>query len=279
MQLKANKWEWSEFYAFLKILSDKVLYSADETLTLIPDSFLKILSVIRHEGTKDIIYEIDELKNKIDIKKDDKILGSIAIFQISDKLSSILKNIKEGSISKGAFPLPEIQKLMRDLKCDKIKSSSVRKADIDLKIENPHTGTKPIRGFSIKSKIGGMSTLLNASGATNFQFEIVDRNEEDNIDDYKPLIDLNQILAKGKDLKFSRVINFNFQRNLTMIDSRMPEIIAEMLKMYYFGIEKYIEKLTGSIEKKDPLKLGNYKHFYAYKIQELLLLKLGRRLD
>ena len=46
MWLSANKGEWSEFYAFLKILSDKILHSADEKLALIPDSFLKVLSVI-----------------------------------------------------------------------------------------------------------------------------------------------------------------------------------------------------------------------------------------
>ena len=43
MTLKGNKGEWSELYALLKILSDKVLYSADENLALTDKVLLKCL--------------------------------------------------------------------------------------------------------------------------------------------------------------------------------------------------------------------------------------------
>jgi len=54
MALTGNKGEWSELYDFLKILSEKKIYSADESLTLLPGSFLKVLSVIRKEGKDDL---------------------------------------------------------------------------------------------------------------------------------------------------------------------------------------------------------------------------------
>ena len=46
MAITGNKGEWSEFYAFLKLLSDQVLHSADEHLVLIPN-------VALHPNTKE----------------------------------------------------------------------------------------------------------------------------------------------------------------------------------------------------------------------------------
>lgn len=243
MNLSANKGEWSEFYAFLKILSDKVLYSADETLALIPDSFLKVLSVIRNEEDKNLIYESEE--KQITIKSEDEVLAQIPVFQITEKLSKILNRIKEG---KGSFTISEAQNIMEKLYCKKIKSSSAKKTDILLKIEDVNTGTKPVKGFSIKSKIGGLSTLFNSSKVTNFRFEIVQGIHKSKD---KAAIDLDKILGSNETLKFSGMTNEIFQNNLIMIDSRMPEIIAEMLKVYYlkltsnsdvFELVSYIEK-------------------------------------
>ena len=83
MALSANKGDWSEFYAFLKILSDKKLYSADEALALIPDSFVKVLSIIRNDEEAELTYELDELLNNIVIKSSAQVLAVIPIFRIS----------------------------------------------------------------------------------------------------------------------------------------------------------------------------------------------------
>lgn len=269
--LSANKGEWSEFYAFLKILSDKKLFSADETLALIPDSFLKVLSVIRHDGPTEIVYAIDEGRNEVAIKSGGEVLAIVPIFQISGKLANLLGRIQEGAISKGAFTISEAQDVMNELRCKKIKSSSSKKADISLEIEDPRTGTKPIRDFSIKSKIGGMSTLLNASGATNFEFEVIRRIDTENLPKEKALIGLDRILSENDHLQFTGILNENFRRNLMMIDSRMPEVVSEMVKAYYLGAQNRVEGLGDYIEKTDPLHLGDHKHFYQYKIQEFLL--------
>jgi hypothetical protein len=85
MNLTANKGEWSELYAFFKILSEKKLYSADESLTLVSNSFLKVLSIIRKEGSDDLSFDIDEEKDRILVKKGSEILGVIPVFKISSK--------------------------------------------------------------------------------------------------------------------------------------------------------------------------------------------------
>lgn len=267
MELTANKGEWSELYAFLKILSEKRLYSADESLTLLSESFLKVLSILRNEGGEDLSFEIDESKDEIHIKKNDLSLGTIPVFKITSKLSAILQKIKNGSGSKGTFTVSEAESLMKDLHCSKIAASAGKKADIVLTIEDPHTGTRPKRGFSIKSKIGGLSTLLNASGATNFEYEII---ESQGRIQGKPLIDLDKLLSDKEQLKFVDVPNAVFRKNLSMIDSGMPKIMGEMVKAYYLGLGSSLTDLTDNVEKLDPLR-QDHQHFYEHKVQELLL--------
>ena len=62
-----------------------------------------------------------------------------------------------------------------------------------------------------------------------------------------------------------------FERNLKMIDSHMPLIIAEMIKAYYLGEGKTVKELTEYVKKNNPLKLDLPENFYEYKIQELLM--------
>ncbi len=268
MPIFGNKGEWSELYAFLKILSDKVLYSADENLKLIPKSFIKILSIIKEDKNKKLFYEINDKNNFIIIKKNSEIIGTMPIVEITSKLSNILNKIKMGSKGKGAFEIIEASSLMNELYCDKIKSASSKKSDIILKIEDPVTGKHPIRGFSVKSKIGGLSTLLNSSRATNIRYRII--KTEKLIENKKYLIKLGTFLNSNETLQFDSVINKNFENNLIMVDSSMPEIIGEILKAYYLGLGSNLSSLVDFVEKKDPMNYGKGHNFYIYKIKQLL---------
>ncbi len=265
---KGNKGEWSELYALLKILSDKVLYSADENLALIPKAFIKVLNV-KLEEKANLIYEIDHINDRIIVKEYNNIIASIPIIKISSKLSNILKKIKIGAASKGAFELFEAQELMTEIHAKKLKSASTLKADMYVTYEDPSTGTQPTEGFSVKSQIGGMSTLLNASGSTNFEFKIIESIHSEKIGK-TPLISLENILAPNQILEFVGVSNSNFKENLEMIDSHMPLIIAVMIKGYYLGFGKTISQLTEYIKSINPLEKSKSSHFYEHKIQELL---------
>jgi type II restriction enzyme len=50
--MKANKGEWAEFYAFLKILENKNLFAADKNLEIIPGKFFVFKKIIREEKDK-----------------------------------------------------------------------------------------------------------------------------------------------------------------------------------------------------------------------------------
>lgn len=58
MNKSFNKGEWSEFYAFLKIILDKKLYAADNNLNKIENIFHPVIKIIRIENKKVKIYDI-----------------------------------------------------------------------------------------------------------------------------------------------------------------------------------------------------------------------------
>ena len=69
---------------------------------------------------------------------------------------------------KNSFSIPETEKFMRSIGCTTLKAPSNDKTDITIEIHEPKTGMDLIQGFSIKSMLGHPSTLVNASGSTNF---------------------------------------------------------------------------------------------------------------
>lgn len=88
-------------------------------------------------------------------------------------------------------------------------------------------------GFSIKSQLGGDSTLLNASKATNFTYLVEgydftdDEIQEINaISTRTKIIDrVEAIWRKGAKLKFEKVDNNTFARNLNMIDTGLSVLL------------------------------------------------------
>ena len=73
--ITGNKGEWSEFYAFLKILLDRKLFAADQNLTIIQDKFYIVLRVIREEISTGIkIYDISANADEIKVFDEQNIL-------------------------------------------------------------------------------------------------------------------------------------------------------------------------------------------------------------
>lgn len=144
------------------------------------------------------------------------------------------------SANTSTFELPEAVALMNDYHLEKVKASSSMKSDIEAIIKDELiTQSKPI-GFSIKSQVGGASTLLNASKRTNFIYKVHnfngDFNEVNNMGGSRKMRDrLQAIVEAGGVLEFSHVESAVFNRNMRVIDSIMPNILASMLVDYYSG--------------------------------------------
>lgn len=136
-------------------------------------------------------------------------------------------------------------------------------------------------GFSIKSQLGGDSTLLNASKATNFNFKVTGANLSDDeitaINSINPkrnkvIERVNAIKKKGASLVFDKVDNSTFRNNLIMLDGDLPVIIANLLLEQLNTGVSTLKELAERITETNPLKydIEQTSPFYAYKIKHLL---------
>ncbi len=274
--MKANKGEWSEFYAFLKILEDKKLFAADKNLDIIADKFFIFKKIIREEVNAETkIFDLTKPDICI-LNTQGDVLKKISSQTLKSKTASIFEKIKNTAGT--TFALPEAQTLMEELLCTQIKADSSKKSDIDGVINDRISNKEERLGFSIKSMVGGASTLLNAGKTTNFIFKIT------NLDVYK--IDainsiegrtkiqdrLKNIIDNGGTLNFDKVLKNEFSMNLRKIDTALPIFLAQMLQDFFLGRANKISNLVDMLDTNETLRksFNLSKSDYEYKIKSFL---------
>jgi len=271
-----NKGEWSEIYTLLKLASDKGVFAADSDLNKIEHLYYPILKIIRSELDGKFEYC---LNSKIVVKNSDGVtLSELSLEEFSDRAELLLKRIQNATGSSNRFE--EFEEFLKDINCHTLKAQSNEKRDITLVVHDPVTHHEPSLGFSIKSKLGGDSTLLNASGATNFIFKITGykfSNEEvedvNSIDGGGKIQDrVERIKEIGGNFEFSHVSSEIFEQNLRVIDSKLPEILAEMLLIYFSGKDNHVENIILRMNEVNPCNFpsSNDHPFYEYKVKRLL---------
>jgi hypothetical protein len=149
-------------------------------------------------------------------------------------LASLLHNDLLKKHAGRAFSLKTGDDVLRALQKESASAPSTTYNDIYLSLEDLRTKSpSPFVGFSIKSQLNAKSTLLNATGATNFVYEIVPirRPPSDSIPKFghhlKP--DMQELVRRGYGLKFSRIDSEVHQMNMQLVDSHLPEYMAKCL--------------------------------------------------
>ena len=94
----------------------------------------------------------------------------ISVNDFQKQAHFLLTKLREKT--KATFSIPEIEEFINSFNSYSLKAKSTVKSDIRIVIHDQRTGTNPELGFSIKSQLGGASTLLNASKTTNFIYKI-----------------------------------------------------------------------------------------------------------
>lgn len=278
-QMTGNKGEWSEPYVLLKALGDGRIYGADGDTQRKSDVFFDVNRVFRHDGGSNLVFIRVSEEELVRVLKDGREYTSIVIPSIVMQYRRMFASICEG---KNAFPIPESERFLRQMGCTTLKAPSNDKTDITIEIHEPKTGMDLIQGFSIKSMLGNPSTLINSSGATNVIFsldgvteKIAERaNEIRNGSSKTKIIDMIQYLkSQGVGFTFLRTDDRTLNDNLTLVDSAMPKLLGEMLKLYYVErVSGILEQIT-ELEKTDPLNFGNPMQvpYYRYKVKKLLV--------
>ncbi|WP_457562742.1 HpaII family restriction endonuclease [Caminibacter pacificus] len=275
---KKNRGEWSELYVFFKLLADKKLYAADANLNKIEDIYYPVLKILRKDFIGDFEYHTNSVIKIID--SNGTLLEEIPIKEFKDKSLLLLNKIK--TLKGRAFEIPELESFLKKIKITKVKGKSSEKRDITIVVHDMFTGFNPKLGFSIKSRIGGDSTLFNSNkNKTNFIYKIKckgsfsdkDKNEINAINTKRKLKDrVKKIYEKSCKLEFVEIGSPQFSNNLMIIDSSLPLIVAEMLKLYYLAKATTIYDITKILTDNNPLNfdLTESQPFYEYKIKNFL---------
>lgn len=182
----------------------------------------------------------------------------------------------------GSLELPRTESFMRRVHCNSLSAPNSQKSDIYIVVHDNKTSIENELGFSIKSRLGGDSTLLNASRATNFVFRITNADiSDDEINEINAVTGaghvinrVNKIREKGGLLTFDHIENRVFMDNLILLDGDLPRIIAHLLLKQIETKSRSVSDLTLQITESNPIGYnisGNSPQpFYEYKVKQFL---------
>jgi len=269
--LSGNRGEWSEIYTFFKLLADGKLHAANADLSLNPSSYYPIVKITRQQKRLTFDYVLDD--TNVSITKDDSnsVLRSIHRNEFANAASNLLSAIAQ---AKSTFEVPEVEEMLTQCEITSLKEPHNDKGDISLVAHDSKVNQDKEFAFSIKSQLGSASSLLNASGATNFKFKIDGYLSDIDIQSLNllgPKDLLNHLANQNFDISLDEIYNEQFEANLKMIDSLMPKIVAELMVTYYSGQGNTLAELVEKIIASDVLNYGkSASETYTHKVKTLL---------
>lgn len=277
MPLTGNKGEWSEIYTFLKLLGEGKVYAGDQNLNKIQDLFYPIIMILREERDGKYNYKLED-NNVVIQTPQGEVLLCVPAVDFLHEAEELLKVINSES---GTFAISAIEDFMLRIHCYSLKAKSSDKTDIRIVLHDRRTRINSEMGFSIKSQLGGDSTLLNASKATNFKFKIVGAEFSDveinainnlNPSRNKVVERYDAIKGKGARFEYTGMENPTFRNNLIMLDGDLPVIIANLLLLQLSKRVSNLKELAEEMTDLNPLgyDVNQASPFYEYKIKHLL---------
>lgn len=272
--ITGNKGEWSEIYVLLRLLSQGKIHAANEHLEKLDDIYFPILKIIREEvKNKKYEYVVKEDIPKIKIYINDKLVNELDKATFNSQADYLYGQILKGKDR--AFSVEQTEQFMGEIGCNRLAAPSSDKTDITMQIHDIQTGYTPICGFSIKSEVGNAPTLINATGATNFIYEVTGLSDEqidsiNGIDTKTKIKDrMSRIFSEGNSVNFVKVNSDSFARNMMLIDSRLTELVAHSLIYHYRDGISTCKEVVEKMELDNPMGYPN-EGFYEYKYKKLL---------
>ena len=275
--LTGNKGEWSEVYTFLKLLGVGKLYAADENLRKVDNVFYNILEIIRSESIGNLEFRYSNNQNDVEVVNTDSgnILISMPKSEFDDQANKLFSDIIHSVGT--TFSFAETEAFLNTVAVQSLKASSSDKSDIKIKVHDINSGYEAVQGFSIKSRLGNPSTLVNAGRTTNFIYEVKNATPE-SVEEYNGSEEifknkLGKLCSSSAVLDFVGMENRTFYNNLVLIDSMLPSICAEMLLEYYVKGNTTVKAIVESVTEHNPLHFDIEQSghpFYEYKFKKFL---------
>lgn len=240
---KKNKGEWSELYVLLKLIYQPILYLANDELEIDGVSTIPVKKILHFEDDPTAPAEYIPLQGESFtlLRKDFKGEASFIVDRriLKKHVNELLDKIANQQGGSRTFAIPEAAAYMSYIGCKAIKAASSKKADISLEIVDRGQMHANV-GYSIKSMIGGLSTLFNASKHSNIVYTV--SSYKGNIDDVNLINDksgkyqkrIKKLFDFGGELKYLKTSR-EFEHNLRYIDTNFSHILATMVVNYFMG--------------------------------------------
>lgn len=282
MAFEATKREWSELYAFFRILSDGYVCLGTPQSKISDDRWaVAMIQREEHDGPRQYYIEKDNIRivnteSSRTFPRED--FGVVATL--------VFNTIKTSSEDEVLSP-EGVEEFLDEIGIFNLEAHTNDRTDISIAFWHPES---PLIGFNIRSKIGKIHPLLDGGRTANLKFELSGArfanpmvNKVNALDGPNEVLNRMMLIERlGGTLKYSDVADRVFRCNLLMIDLHFPRLLAEMLRIMQLDGITRINELTDIIKTMNPLKIKDElinKHgFYEYKIKQFLMtLALGMR--
>lgn len=256
-----NIGELSEPYAIVYILGQADIPVVDGSLSAIPGAHLRFVEVRRLDKDDAYVsYSINNTSGKgpavVYQGPTVNSVGPVSCADFKQAARELLQLLRDSkNASKIAINSPEVVKALSLLATKRVSAKASDKSDFIATVVS--NGMLQTSGFSIKSQLGGQSTLVNSSRESSyFEYEILraggmplsDANRTEILDTIRNSAKqgfgfVQELLKNGYELRFTATApNLNY--TLRLVDSFGPEIVAQLL------LEEVFRRNRG--EKKAP---------------------------
>ena len=288
MPIKANKGEWGDPYAAIRILGDGKLYLANADGTKNFNEWMDIIELIRNE-TKDRIVKYkcnpDTLMIDIDVNGVPSLSVSASEFvTVADNLAAEIRTGKGSSFNVSK----NIADFLAKIEMLHIKAKSTNKSDVFLTIRDPRASVvRSCIGFSIKSEFGHDPTLFNTAHASAAVYKVTGMtdtlmNQINSMFDSKghaatsarcDALKQNDCLLEFVGYPVAARAGVPaFQENLDSLNPRLPKVIEYMLWNHFFdhNPETDLRLVTQAVITNNPCNITRPESKYPFMIKMFL---------
>lgn len=272
-ELSGNLGEWSELVALLQVLIDKEVLGSSPI-----DGQTEFRFNVEYAGRT-----VGNERVLVEHSKDGTVRNSLTgaemplvdLIHASEQIRLRMDSYRRHHEPSEKLTVPAAQPFVNFMGMTSLTAKSSQKADLELGIRDSISDSTVDAKFSVKSLVGSNPTLLNASGATNFRYQVVDLDEAEitriiAMPGLRSM--LTEILSRGGSLQFESMANDVFEKNLRYIDTQMPEFVARALLRYFCHGESDFEQISLALAEEDTRgnQDGLTSEQYRFKFASLL---------
>lgn len=281
---KANKGEWSEVYAALRLIGDGKIELAHSNSASEYGHWMEVVEVIRKETKERIVsYGLDDNATEVIIEVNGTPVADLPATDFTKAADGLMSEIKEGrrafEASSEALTFLQLAEVLST------KASSGDKNDIYLTTLDKRTGLRRDRiGFSIKSHFGSDPTLFNTAPASGVIYELEEFTDElmdkvnSMVDDHGHVATQQRceaIINSGAQPVFhnyvvaKRAKTRAFKENLELLNPLLPNAIQWILADHFFAgtkdvvLSSAVQRLTKA--NPDNITRPEVKYPYMFK--------------